>query len=286
MNVLNSISAGIQKSDLEDIPEDKEPLLEIIKKKNQDKMTSYKPEVDPFYSVRDNITSQLEKIKSKYENFQDLVKNSDTATNTEFKEVRKALVKDLRAADKDLKVLHGGVEMIEKNRSKFPHIKDSELSNRKKFVDSSQNVINDIKAGIDSNAVRRKIEDDDRKNKHYEESTKSMRDAVTTENTKFIKSQKQQTMQMIEQQDKDLDALGHSVDRLGQIGREINQEVKEQTILLDNLGNEIDESGNKMNVVQEALSKLLKTKDGCQIWTIVILGVILVILVCLVIWLP
>lgn len=33
-----------------------------------------------------------------------------------------------------------------------------------------------------------------------------------------------------------------------------------------------------MNVVMASLSKLLKTKDGCQIWTIVILAVVLIIL--------
>jgi hypothetical protein len=40
----------------------------------------------------------------------------------------------------------------------------------------------------------------------------------------------------------------------------------------------LDEAGEKMNFVMAKLSKLLKTKDGCQIWTIVILAVILVIL--------
>ena len=82
-----------------------------------------------------------------------------------------------------------------------------------------------------------------------------------------------------------MDGLGRAVDRLGEISRNINQEVKEQNVLLDHLDREIDESAEKMNVVQDALGKLLKTKDGCQIWTIVILGVILILLVCLVIWL-
>lgn len=48
--------------------------------------------------------------------------------------------------------------------------------------------------------------------------------------------------------------------------------------MLDSLGNDLDSAGNKMNVVQAQLSKLLQTKDGCQIWTVVILALILVIL--------
>ena len=52
MNVLNSISPGIKRLKAEDFAEDKEPLLVINKSKGED-MTSYKPEVDPFYSVRE-----------------------------------------------------------------------------------------------------------------------------------------------------------------------------------------------------------------------------------------
>jgi hypothetical protein len=48
--------------------------------------------------------------------------------------------------------------------------------------------------------------------------------------------------------------------------------------MLNNLENDIDDAGNKMNFVMAKLSKLLKTKDGCQLWTIIILALILIIL--------
>ena len=97
-------------------------------------------------------------------------------------------------------------------------------------------------------------------------------------NDKFVKQQKQQTQQLIERQDQNLDQLGVAVDRLGKIGQEINEEVREQSVMLDELGNEIDDNADRMNVVQAALAKLLKTKDGCKIWTIVILTLILILL--------
>lgn len=53
----------------------------------------------------------------------------------------------------------------------------------------------------------------------------------------------------------------------------------EQNRLLDDLGGDIDDAGEKMNFVMGRLSKLLKTKDSCQIWSIVILALILIILV-------
>ena len=52
------------------------------------------------------------------------------------------MVKDVRVVDRKLKGLKEAVEVVEKNRSKFPHIKDVELQSRKQFVDSVQVVIN------------------------------------------------------------------------------------------------------------------------------------------------
>jgi hypothetical protein len=89
---------------------------------------------------------------------------------------------------------------------------------------------------------------------------------------------------MLGEQDEALESLGDAVDRLGRIGQEVGEELKEQNIMLDGLDDDLDSAGNRMGVVQAQLSKLLKTKDGCVIWTIVILCLILALLIALVIW--
>jgi len=94
----------------------------------------------------------------------------------------------------------------------------------------------------------------------------------------FLLKSSHSASQLFSSQDASLESLGVAVDRLGQIGKDIHEEVAEQNVLLDSLGNEVDDAGNKMNVVTASLSKLLKTKDGCQIWTIVILTFILILL--------
>jgi len=58
----------------------------------------------------------------------------------------------------------------------------------------------------------------------------------------------------------------------------IHEELVDQNRKLNKLDDDLDEAGNKMNFVMAKLSKLLKTKDGCQIWTIVILALVLVVL--------
>lgn len=106
----------------------------------------------------------------------------------------------------------------------------------------------------------------------------SRNSALDEENNRFVKDQKLRTKEMIADQDRNLAILGENVDRLGQTSRVINQELKEHNNLLSGLETDIDHASNRMTVVMEALQKLLKTKDGCQIWTIVILAIILILL--------
>ena len=56
--------------------------------------------------------------------------------------------------------------------------------------------------------------------------------------------------------------------------------------MLDGLGEDLDDAEEKLGVVMGKLGKLLKTKDGCQLWTIVSLAIVLIVLTALVIYLP
>eukprot|EP01041_Mallomonas_annulata_P006501 gene6501-13128_t len=232
---------------------------------------------DPFYAVRDNVQTFVERIKIRYERFQDLIKNCDTATTPEFKELRKGLVKDIKSAERQIKDLRGAVDMVDRNREKFQHIKDSELNQRKRFVEDVNRIINDVKSYLESSVVRRKMDEDENRQKRQAVEMTANSD-VERGNDQFIDDQRQVSKQLMKEQDVQVGALGQAVDRLGEMGRGINEELKLQNKMLDSLDNDLDDAGNKMNFVMGKLSKLLKTKDGCQIWTIVILGLILVAL--------
>lgn len=101
---------------------------------------------------------------------------------------------------------------------------------------------------------------------------------IERENNDFIQNQKLDTYQKIAEQDENLMELGGAVDRLQDIATGVNEEVKLQSGLLDDLEKDLDGASSKMDYITHKLGKLLKTKDGCQIWTIVILFVILVVL--------
>lgn len=54
--------------------------------------------------------------------------------------------------------------------------------------------------------------------------------------------------------------------------------------MLDDLTDDVDEAQERMNFVMDRMSKLLKTKDRCQLGLIIFLMLVLVVMVFLVIY--
>ena len=53
-----------------------------------------------YFDLNSNVAAVTDKIKMRYEKFLDMVKTCDTANDSNFKDFRKGLSKDLRAADR------------------------------------------------------------------------------------------------------------------------------------------------------------------------------------------
>ena len=144
---------------------------------------------------------------------------------------------------------------------------------------------------MESPLIRKKLEDDGNsaRNRHANktgaaDTSNSAATQITACNGLFIKDKNQVRKKTIKDQENLLVDLDNAVVRLSLTSNVLHEEIKVQTVLVDNLGKDMDDAGNKMGVVLTALDKLLKRKDGCQIWILVILAVILAILVALTIW--
>ena len=86
------------------------------------------------------------------------------------------------------------------------------------------------------------------------------------------------------QQDEQLDVLSQGVGRLGDMASTIGNEVEEQSKMLSEMDEDLDRAAEKMGLVLGKVAKLLKTKDKCQIWGVILLFFTLIILVALVIY--
>ena len=136
--------------------------------------------------------------------------------------------------------------MVEKNREKFPHIKDGELGTRQKFVDDTQRALNDVKSGVESPSVRRKMEEDEAKLRRttggMNNNSSRSDEKGSSANAGFIANQRVVTQQNIDDQDIHLEALGNAADRLNAMGGVINQELREQNLMLDRFDNDMDDA--------------------------------------------
>lgn len=145
---------------------------------------------------------------------------------------------------------------------------------------------------MESPLIRRKLENDENRARSrgadgsglISSGNNNAAAQIAADNTSFIKTQSQVTRTTIDEQDRQLDSLGNAVTRLTLLSGDIKTELVEQDKLLDNLQTDMDDAGNRMEVVMASLNKLLKSKDGCQIGIIVTLAIILIILVALTIW--
>lgn len=135
---------------------------------------------------------------------------------------------------------------------------------------------------MDAESVRKKLADDEsayRRVSLNNPSAEASRLAVEAENQRFIGGQAKMVERSMQQQDMEMQQLGSAVDRLGEIGRGINEELKSQNQMLGDLEEDVDKQNLKMEAVLESVQKLLdSTKGGCQLWTIFILIAVLAIL--------
>lgn len=65
--------------------------------------------------------------------------------------------------------------------------------------------------------------------------------------------------QLIEEQDQHLEEIHQIAERLKAGGKNINEELDKQGVIIEDLNQQVESTTNKMNFVQAKLSKLLKT---------------------------
>ena len=104
--------------------------------------------------------------------------------------------------------------------------------------------------------------------------------AVHEENEGFIRSEGDRQQQIMAVQDNELDVLSHHVVRIGELGREMGQELDTQGQLLDDLGMEMDGTQTRLAAAQKKVQYVLeKAGSRGQLIIIAVLVVVLVVLI-------
>lgn len=211
----------------------------------------------------------------------------DTAVNIhEVKDSKKQMKRHMKHAESTLKDLQTINKLVEKQREKFPNIGDAELSERIEFVTKSSAQIAQVKHAMNSDEIKKKIAADERSlaNRRAGGGDMSGKSEIEKENTAFLVDQATQAQLMMRQQDETLDDLDDAVIRVSNMADGIHEEINSQNKLLDYLEDDLQDAEEKLGMVMGKLGKLLKTKNKCQLGTIIMLCVVVVVLFFLVIW--
>ncbi|OQS00139.1 hypothetical protein THRCLA_06205 [Thraustotheca clavata] len=233
---------------------------------------------DPYYVFKEELESKVSSTSHKYKRWKSLYEAHDVPPTTkDFPKLTEELTKDLGSAERSLGFLEQTIRKIEDDRTRFLHIDQVELSNRKAFVSNTRQELLKMTTEVTSEVVKTKVRRDERKMLQPLESK-------GIDHNTILVDEKDRQQQIIKEQDTSLDQLHTSVTRIGHVAVAINTEIKSQNVMLKDVEADLDDTTERMNFVMARMSKLLKTKDTCQLSGIIILTIVLMIMVFLVIY--
>ena len=210
---------------------------------------------------------QLKTVLTKYSGFQTLPRTSlqRKTAQRELEDECQGLVYMLAEIDKS-------VDAAEKNPQRF-RLSHAELSERRKWVMATRRKVTDVSNGI--------IAGTNAPIAPPSTATSKLASAIHTENDEFIHSEGERQQLMIHQQDEELEDLSVHVVRIGELGREMGQELESQGYLIDELDAEMDGTSTRMAAAQRKVQAVLD-KAGSK-GQLIIIGALLILLIILII---
>eukprot|EP00518_Triparma_eleuthera_P002949 CAMPEP_0182453590 /NCGR_PEP_ID=MMETSP1319-20130603/591_1 /TAXON_ID=172717 /ORGANISM="Bolidomonas pacifica, Strain RCC208" /LENGTH=241 /DNA_ID=CAMNT_0024651537 /DNA_START=42 /DNA_END=764 /DNA_ORIENTATION=- len=221
---------------------------------------------DPFYHFKDTLEQRISTLDTALQTLETTVKTTDTATSPLYRTQKKNCKKLLKGCESALRDLSATIRVVEQSRANFTHIDDEELGSRRNFCTTVSARLHTLKSSMNSPAITEKLRADELALARTRGGDLGARSKEEHANTDFIHTQQADATMMMRQQDEALTDLDSAVDRVGNLASTINVELSAQNKMIDELGEDLDEAEARMGLVMGKLSKLLKTKDGCQLW--------------------
>lgn len=103
--------------------------------------------------------------------------------------------------------------------------------------------------------------------------------AINEENDQFIQSEGERQQLLLRRQDDDLEDLASHVIRIGELGREMGEELESQGQLLEELDADMDSTATRMAAAQKKVQAVLD-RAGAK-GQLVIIGALIVLLIIL-----
>lgn len=244
---------------------------------------------DPFFVVKDEVQKAVQTAKGLYQRWCELLDDSTNCSKEEFDWTTNELRNSLRSIEWDLEDLEETISIVEKNPKKFK-IDDSELGDRRAFVERTKVSVRDMKEHLSSPHSR--VRDDNRKSQKQsllsangpskpQNKYTRLENEIERENQRYIDDTGSQQQLMISNQDEQIDNIGNSVGVLKNMSQQIGNELDEQAVMLDDFAHEMDNTETKMDNVMKKMAKVLHMSNDRRQWCAI--GALLLIMVIVII---
>lgn len=178
------------------------------------------------------------------------------------------LRKGLRSIEWDLEDLEETVAIVEKNPKKFK-IDEKEIKSRKAFIEQSKNEVKCMKEAIlESKAKNKKMRPSSMELFNSSRTAKytSLRNEVESPVRRLLDHTQQQQQELMVTQDEELEGIQTSVGTLKSMSKQIGNELDEQSVMLDDLGHDMDNTESKIDGALKKMAKVLHMSNDRRQW--------------------
>ncbi|KAK1243921.1 hypothetical protein MKX08_002059 [Trichoderma sp. CBMAI-0020] len=244
-------------------------------------MMSSTNEEDPFLQVQQDVLSQISSIRPLFASYLRIRSLASSHTSPELTSARTELETALSSLAEDLADLVASVQAIESNPSQFG-ISDHEASRRKRLVQEVGAEIQDMREELNKNIA----------------STASGGGGDLPDPSSFAigdgdgggdaytEFEQQQQVEIMQEQDRHLDGVFHTVGNLRRQADDMGRELEEQNEMLEVVDDLADRVGNRLQTGMAKLQYVMRKNEdrlsscciGVLIFVLILLLVLLLIL--------
>ncbi|MBA0724184.1 hypothetical protein Golax_020891, partial [Gossypium laxum] len=205
---------------------------------------------DPFYIVKEEIQESIDKLQSSFHQWERIRPDNEQRVR-----LTKELFTNCESIEWQVDELDKAISVAARDPSLYG-IDEVELENRRRWTSSARTQVGNLKKAV----VAGKENGNSASAMHRELMRLPDRSNMYTveDNDEFISSESDRQMLLIRRQDEELDELSASVERIGGVGLTIHEELLGQENIIDDLGNEMDSTTNRLDFVQKKVAMVMK----------------------------
>ncbi|KAJ2003126.1 Syntaxin-10 [Coemansia thaxteri] len=233
---------------------------------------------DPFVIVQEDVTSAFEQAKTLLASWKHLSRKRRSAQDeNEYQFVTDEIYSTATSIGTDLNELQETIDIARAAPGDYG-LTPAQISERQAFVATGRKALDEMRRTLGQPAASSTRAGGARGGAAGSQTAQSEHHAV-----EFGSHQGQQQM-LMEQQDEHLDAMLDTVRNLHGMAGTINTELDDQAILLDEMGEMVENTQSKLSAARNKVDKFLRDKSNRSVHIILILFVVILVLIMLVIF--